>query len=693
MPALATAATFVGDLWNRAFLPDQELTVDAWATTHRRLGTKETSEPGRWHGSRVPYGKKIMDTLSVSHLARLIVFEKGSQIAGSEFGLNWMGYVMDHAPGPMMLVLPTLSDARRFSQQRIDSMIAETAVLREHVAERRERDSGNSRLLKEFPGGMLVITGANAAAGLRSTPVRFLNLEEIDAYARDADDEGDPVNLAIRRTANFPRRKIFMPSTPKKAATSRVHKELLACEQVWDYHVPCPFCDVRQKLVWERITYDKPEVLAEAEDAEGNVRLLAIPNTTYRCAGCEQLIPEHFKTQMLARAATYPDDGWVARWNHGENSVGFHLSALYSPLGWFSWGEAAAMYEKALREPEQMQVFVNTVLGLPYAEAYEAPEWRRLYARRETFAEGEVPPGVVFLTGACDVQHNRLEVEIFGWARGKEHWSIAYHVIPGDPMRDELFNQLDEILFKDYPCAGDTGTLPIRVFGIDMQYASPRVYAWARKHPQALQGPAGPSAKTPRTVVCLKGTDREDLVLYRPFKVDLADKARGLLVWQVGGTCAKKEIYLWLRQERSTDEELAAGRGFPHGYFHAPMYDEEYFRQLTAERLVRRVRHGFVEERFEKDEHARNEVLDLHQYNRAAAAVFGVDRFRERHWQELEELLPPGFRAASRDRAAALAPRPPVDPPPATATRGPTPTPLRRRRGRPRFTPSPWASR
>jgi phage terminase large subunit GpA-like protein len=55
-------------------------------------------------------------------------------------------------------------------------------------------------LSKEFPAGLLVITGANSAFGLRSMPARHLFLDEVDAYPPSADEEGDPVALAEARS-------------------------------------------------------------------------------------------------------------------------------------------------------------------------------------------------------------------------------------------------------------------------------------------------------------------------------------------------------------------------------------------------------------------------------------------------------------------------------------------------------------
>ncbi|MGA3203564.1 MAG: phage terminase large subunit family protein, partial [Bryobacteraceae bacterium] len=80
----------------------------------------------------------------------------------------WIGYVVHQAPGPMLSVSPTVEMAKRNSKQRIDPLIEESSVLRELVSDPRSRDSGNTMLAKEFPGGILVMTGANSAVGLRS---------------------------------------------------------------------------------------------------------------------------------------------------------------------------------------------------------------------------------------------------------------------------------------------------------------------------------------------------------------------------------------------------------------------------------------------------------------------------------------------------------------------------------------------
>lgn len=104
-------------------------------------------------------------------------------------------------------------------------------------------------------------------------------------------------------------------------------------------------------------------------------------------------------------------------------------------------------------------------------------------------------------------------------------------------------------------------------------------------------------------------------------------------------------IYSRLRLAPPTEE---SGEPFPAGYCHFPRYEEEYFRQLTAESLVKG--HWVV------GPNQRNEALDCRVYARAAASIYGMDRFNEKHWRELEALLP--ATSAPQEEAIASPTRP-----------------------------------
>ena len=249
--------------------PDPLLTISQWADKYRTLSQRASAEPGPWRTDRTPYLREIMDCLSPSSPVERVVFMKGAQIGATESGNNWIGYVIHQAPGPMMAIQPTVEMAKRNSKQRIDPLIEESEVLRKLVSDPRSRDSGNTILSKDFPGGVLVMTGANSAVGLRSMAARYLFLDEADAYPGDVEGEGDPVNLATARTRTFARRKIFLCSTPKITGLSRIEAAFEESDQR-RYWLPCPACHAYQVLQFPQLQ------LAEGQAGCGGLCLRAL---------------------------------------------------------------------------------------------------------------------------------------------------------------------------------------------------------------------------------------------------------------------------------------------------------------------------------------------------------------------------------------------------------------------------------
>ena len=588
--------------------PDPFLTISQWADQHRMLSQRASSEPGRWRTDRTPYLREIMDCLSPASPIERVVFMKGAQIGGTECGNNWIGYVIHQAPGPMMAVQPTVEMAKRNSKQRIDPLIEESGVLHTLVSDPRSRDSGNTVLSKEFPGGVLVMTGANSAVGLRSMAARYLFLDEVDGYPGDVEGEGDPVNLAMARTRTFARRKIFLCSTPKITGMSRIESAYEESDRR-KYYVPCPTCREYQVLLFSKLRWPKGQP----------------DKAVYICHHCGQEIQNHQKQWMLAHGQWRANP--AAMWD--GKTAGFHLSSLYSPVGWFAWGDAAKQFEQAQKRPELLQVFVNTVLGDTWTMLGDAPDWKRLYDRREQYKIATVPSGAVLLTAGADVQKDRIEVEVVGWGRGKESWSIDYRVFEGDTSRQAVWDKLSGLLNETYPHACGI-EMPILQLAVDSGYATTEVYEWARR-----QG---------GRVVVIKGDQRSGAILGAPSPIEVgplgAKVRRGVRVWPVNSGMAKEELYRWLRLDGLTDEEVEQGIPFPPGFCHFPRYSEEYFKQITAEQLVTKLVKGYKRMEWQKMRE-RNEALDCRVYARAAAARVGIDRFQDRHWAEWEKKLLP----------------------------------------------------
>ena len=619
--------------WSRGIRPDPDLTVSEWADKHRWLSARASAEPGRYRTARTPYMREIMDALSPASPVQRVVFMKAAQVGATEAGNCFIGFVMHHAPGPMLAVQPTVELAKRNSRQRIDPLIEESPELRERIKPARSRDAGNTMLSKEFAGGILIMTGANSAVGLRSTPARYLFLDEVDAYPASADEEGDPVSLAEARSLTFAhRRKALLVSTPTIRGLSRIEREFEASDQR-RYYVPCPHCGHDQWLRFERLRWDKDQ----PETAE------------YHCEGCEAPIAEHHKTDMLAAGE------WRATAQSSDpHTVGYHLSALYSPIGWLSWARIARAWDAAQGNDEAMRAFRNTILGETWFETGEAPDWQRLAERREAWKPGTVPVGALFLTAGADVQKDRIEVDVWGWGRGLESWLVDHIVIEGGPGDEACWQKLTDLLGQTWPHASGQ-PLTIARLAIDTGYETSAVYGWARQVGFAQVAP----------VKGLEGFNRASPVT-GPTYVDatIGGKRlrRGARLWSVATSTFKAETYRFLRQDRPTPEEIAAGASFPAGTVHMPNWvDAEWLKQLTAEQLVTvKTKRGFAKLEWQKLRE-RNEALDCRVYARAAAWIAGIDRWSEAPWAALADEL-----GVIGTASAGTPPRPPA---PATPSR------------------------
>ena len=206
--------------------PDADLTVSEWSDAYRMLSNKASAEPGPWRTDRTPYLKEIMDAMSANSAVQRVVFMAGAQLGKTEAINNIVGYMIAHAPGPALFVQPTIEMAKRLSKQRLDSLIYETPALSGLVAPPRSRDGDNTMFSKSFPGGILLLTGANSATGLRSAPCRWVLLDEVDAFPSDVDGEGDPCALAERMASTFSRREIILTSTPTIKDMSRIERSM-----------------------------------------------------------------------------------------------------------------------------------------------------------------------------------------------------------------------------------------------------------------------------------------------------------------------------------------------------------------------------------------------------------------------------------------------------------------------------------
>lgn len=631
-----TAAFLEG--WRRGWRIPPPLTVAEWADAYRILPRAGGNESGPWRTDRTPYMREIMECLSARSPVREVVFMKSSQVGGTEALLNWVGYVIHHAPAPMMIVQPTVQMGEEWSKQRLQNMIAESPVLAEILPASRSRDSGNTTLSKAFPAGHLFIAGANSSSTLRSKPVKFLAMDEIDEYPDDLNDQGGAIELAERRTTTFPQRKIFKVSTPTVKGASAIEAAFLKGDQR-RYQVPCPHCDHHQRLVIEQLS-----------DAG-----------LYLCSACGQWIEEHHKPRMLAAGIWVPD-------KPGSDVRSYHINALYSPIGLGdTWSEIAAARARARMDGGYAVTYTNTILGETFESESQKVDVSELAERREAWQRRTIPPGCLLLTCAIDVQHNRWSVLICGWGRGEQCWFVDWVEVPGDPTKEEDWEALDAVVFS--PITNRFG-VPMRpeCIAVDSGNWTHEVYNWARKHQH-------------RGVIAIKGSKQPNKPLIgRPSPVDVNWRGRtikhGVQLWSLGVNAGKTSLFQRLMGDAGVDQDAR------RCHFPGDM-PQEFFEQLTAERF------DLVLKRWVKrNSSARNEAWDCWIYNYAAACHPRVrlNVMREADWAALEAKLQPAvgdlFGAQQRaddesnGGAAPAAPPAPIVPPRSNES---TPSPSRRR--------------
>lgn len=574
--------------------PPKKLKVSEWAEKYRIL-PETSAEPGLWRNEKTPYLVGIMDAC-VEPGVETVVFQKPAQVGGSECLNNILGYFIAEDPSPILFVQIGEKEAKAYSKERIAPMIADTPVLANRVAVARTRDSDNTVLSKDFRGGHLAIAGANAPAGLRSRPRRVLLLDEVDGYPPSAGTEGDPVELAEARLRTFWNSLEVLNSTPTLEGLSRIEKAIQDCDEVRAYFISCPHCGHEQQLLFPQLQWEK--------DEDGK----HLPDTVqYACDGCGALISERHKQMLLAngrwRAVEQIKEGdpWTPTDDHPRpRSVGFVLNALYSP--WMKWKEIVAGFLRAKGDPLRLQVWVNTVLGEVFREKGIRLDAHPLLERCEIYPAEPVPEGVLLLTAGVDVQADRLECEIVGWGQHYESWSLDFLRIPGDPsLESGCWAQLDQVLARTYDHPGGV-KLRIHATAVDSGYMTQMVYKYCKDrlaaNVWAIKGFDGPGRP-----VWDKPTRRNK------YKVPM---------FPVGVDTAKTSIYAHLRNQLPEEWDGGSVPGYCHFPAREP-YDEEYFRQMTSEKVViRRAKNGVLKRQWIRRPGRRAEALDCRVYAFAA---------------------------------------------------------------------------
>ena len=552
--------------------PPPNLKIDEWADKHRRLSPESSAEPGLWSTDRATYQRGMMQAISDPKIEN-IVFMTGAQIGKTEIINNSVGYYVSQDPSPMLVVQPTLELAKMWSSDRLSPMLRDTPILKNLVKDPRSRDSGNTLYQKQFPGGYIAIVGANSPSGLAARPIRCVFLDEVDRYPASAGSEGDPIELSKARTKTFTyNRKIVMVSTPTNKGASRIENAFEESDKRY-YYVPCPDCKHEQRLIWSNVNWeeDKPETAC------------------YVCEECGSAWDDAMRYRAIKNG------NWVATEDF-NGTAGFHISGIYSP--WTPLSEAVRGFLVAKKMPDTLRVFVNTYLAETWEDQGERVDDYAVAERAEPFGD-KLDQNIMLLTCGVDVQDDRLELEVVGWGKDEESWSVDYRTLYGDPSTPHLWNDLENILKNIYETE-DGRQMQIRSACIDSGgHYTQAVYNFVRP-------------REGRRIFAIKGMGGESRpIVSRPTRNNIGK----IRLFTLGVDSIKELVF-----SRLKISEVGAG------YCHFPDdRPDEYFKQLaSSEKIVTKFHKGFPRREFVKTR-TRNEALDCRVYAIGALSILNLN--------------------------------------------------------------------
>lgn len=581
--------------------PLPKTSVSNWADNHRMLSSGISAEPGKWKTSRAPYQKDIMNAFTEPGIHRVVV-KSSSQIGKSDMMNNVIGRFAHLDPCAIMMIQPTIDMAQDYSKTRIAPMIRDTKVLNNLFYDVKSRDANNTILSKVFPGGRLIMCGANSPAGLASRPIRILLADEVDRFPDSAGTEGDPVDLAAKRMTTFWNSCMGLFSTPTNEGTSRIDEEYLAgTQEEWQHK--CPNCGEYHLLRHIDMTVDYKEIKTPS-----GKKTVIVNDVKWRCPHCGFSFSEKEMKQTPQKYVSRNADAL----KNGIRS--FFVNGFTSP--WMTWTRIMREWLEAKGDPEREKVIMNTVFGESYKQKGAFEDEQIFLRRRESYG-AELPNGVLLLTAAIDTQDNRLEYEVVGWGKEEECWGIRKGIVLGAPNQARTWKEIDNILDKTYHFADGKGLKVVRTFIDSGGHYTSDVYNYCQKnfHKQrfAIKGRGGPGIP----------------LIY---KIAKANNAKAPLIL-LGVDDGKQQIM----------DRLSIDSPGPL-YFHFPQdegikelsnrgYDDLYFKGIISEHKKVYKRNGVLREIWETTKNVRNEPLDLRNYNLACMKSLQPD------WVKLEMLV------------------------------------------------------
>lgn len=405
--------------------PPEEISLADWAEKYHELNLLSSATAGRFILVLVPYLRPIFDALDDPHIETVVV-QKASQVAGTEAAICFLGKIASNDPGPAMFCFADEDTAIEVCERRIQPMFRRTLFGEESF----NKKIGQNQII--LPNGFsLTMAWASSIAKTASRPIRYLILDEITKPGYSLiGQEGSPIERIIQRTATFRNRKILLLSTPTTEGDA-IDKQMMACDVVYEWCVPCPACGKFQPLRYspQKVKMNGVEIesgcIVWPEDLSDDKE--RVKQARYRCAFCKKLWTTVEKNLATQHGKAIPRD--IEPTNIKRKGFFIPRICTLFPSGDFE--ALAADFLSCKDDPLKLQIFINNALGEHWKDKVQGvitPEV--LEAKLPELKPHSIPEEAVVLTAGIDVQYRAFFYVVRAWAQDYTSWLIDYGTMP-----------------------------------------------------------------------------------------------------------------------------------------------------------------------------------------------------------------------------------------------------------------------
>ena len=407
-------------IFNRPPLMD----VPEWARKNRYM----SSTSSMFSYEQTPYLEVPSHYLSDLAETSMVILKTPCQVGKTTAIENFLGWMYTYCVSNTMLILDSMKSGMKMSHNRIRPFLRDCCGVNNPQNTKKNPDKSNSVInIGLGSGASLFVCSAKSVSDLRSTPSRFILMDEVDAWVETV--EGDPIELALRRSMRF-RSMACMTSTPTTEDGNITKYYKLGTQQVYGVICNCG--------KWFAVEYASIDFTGDTP--------------TVHCPICGEVFSEE-DVKRLKHEYSEPLNEDPFKDELGRIRRSFQVTA---PLchAFYSWDGLKRQEIAAIQLGESSyKSFKNTVLGETYMpkdeieiDPIDLARWSQDHIDYDC-----LPQDVVGITMGVDTHPKCLYCFIAAFSEDTKHiYGLDYSILVGSPAEDEVWQTLKEKMDQVY---------------------------------------------------------------------------------------------------------------------------------------------------------------------------------------------------------------------------------------------------